>query len=251
MRRVTPDMKQVFDRDGFVLIEGLLSEQEANEVEANTRRFIDVVIPNLTKAEAMYEDYAKPETLKQTGDMNQRDPYFAGLLSSPNILGLAQALLEDEVIPKNVQFFSKPPGIGKATPPHQDGYYFCLQPNEALTVWIALDDIDDENGALHYVKGSHKNGVLPHSASHVLGFSQGLTEGRVTDIGEEVTCRVRRGDCLVHHSLTIHSAGANHSKRLRRAIGMVYFASRAKVDPEAMHRYQVSLEAQRRTIGTV
>jgi phytanoyl-CoA hydroxylase len=251
MRKFTPGMKEVFDRDGFILIEGLLNQQDVNEIETNVERFIGAVVPKLSKADAMYEDYAKPETLKQTGDMNQRDPYFADLLSNPKIVGLAQALLRDEVIPKNVQFFSKPPGVGKATPPHQDGYYFCLEPNEALTVWIALDDIDDENGALHYVKGSHKKGVLPHGASHVLGFSQGLIEGRVTEIGQEVTCRVKRGDCLVHHSLTIHSAGANPSKRPRRAIGMVYFANRAKVDPEAMRRYQESLEAQRKRIGTM
>ena len=155
MRKFRPGMKEVFDRDGFILIEGLLNQQDVNEIEKNVERFIGAVVPKLSKAHAMYEDYAKPETLKQTGDMNQRDPYFADLLSNPKIVGLAQALLQDEVIPKNVQFFSKPPGVGKATPPHQDGYYFCLEPNEALTVWIALDDIDEENGALHYVKGSH------------------------------------------------------------------------------------------------
>src|SRR6476660_4781371 len=101
MRTFTPGMKEVFDRDGFILIEGFLNQQEANEIETNVERFIADVVPKLSRSHAMYEDYAKPETLKQTGDMNQRDPYFADLLSAPNIVGLAQALLQDEVIPKN------------------------------------------------------------------------------------------------------------------------------------------------------
>lgn len=50
----------------------------------------------------------------------------------------------------------KPPRIGKGTPPHQDGYYFMLEPNEAVTMWMALEDVNEENGCVRYVKESHK-----------------------------------------------------------------------------------------------
>jgi len=42
---------------------------------------------------------------------------------------LASFPLGDEVTGKNLQYFNKPAGIGQATPPHQDGYYFKLVPN--------------------------------------------------------------------------------------------------------------------------
>ncbi len=240
---------ETFERDGFVYIPGFMTRREMQGLEANLARFIQEIVPALPKTEAMYEDCSRPETLKQIGNLQLYDPFFAELLSSPKIIGLAEALLRDTVIPDHVQYFSKPPGIGKATPPHQDGFYFCFVPNEALTVWIALDDIGDENGPLHYVKGSHKRGVLRHAATYALGFSQGLQEGRKTELGEEVTCRVQRGDGLVHHSLMIHSAGANPSRRQRRAISFVYHAQRAKLDEEAIRHYQESLLAQRREQG--
>lgn len=240
-------LKQAFDRDGYVHIRGFLTLPEVEELEANLNRFIRDVVPNLPKSRAMMEDYNNPATLKQI-DCLSDDPYFAQLILHPKITKLAETLLQDELKPQQVEAFIKPPRIGKPTPPHQDGYYFCLTPNEALTVWISLDDID-ENGALHYVKGSHKKGVLPHGASHVLGFSQGILDRYWENTGEEVACPVKRGDCLVHHSLTIHYAPGNPTHRPRRAIGLVYFAKRARVDEEAQRRYRESLARQREKLG--
>ena len=241
------DLRTSFDRDGFVHVSQFMSPPEMDEIEENLARFIREVVPKLSKADAMYEDYSKPETLKQISGLAV-DPFFAQLQANPKIVGLTETLLQDKTIPKVSQFFSKPPGYGKPTPPHQDGYYFCLVPNEAVNVWIAMDDVDEDNGALHYVKGSHKKGVLPHSPSHVLGFSQGLMAGGA-NLGEEVTCRAKRGDTLIHHSLMVHSAGANNSQRRRRALGLVYYAQRAKVDEQALRRYKEMLQRDRQKKG--
>lgn len=239
-------LKQQFDADGFVHVEGFMNPEEVEDLEANLARFIRDIVPILSLGDVMYEDQAEPESLKYIGNLQIHDSHFAQFLWNPRIVRLAEALLQDAVVPQHVQFFNKPPGLGKATPAHQDGYYFCLEPNEALTLWLALDNIDDENGALHYVKGSHKKGLFPHSASYVLGFSQGLREGRSTDLGEEVTCRVRRGDCLLHHSLIIHSAEANPSPRQRRAMSSVYYAQRAKEDRESLRRNEESFLSQQK-----
>jgi len=153
------------------------------------------------------------------------------------------------VIPKGIEMFNKPPRIGKGTPPHQDGFYFCLTPCEALTVWIAIDDADAENGAVSYVRGSHHLGVVPHGATHVLGFSQGLEGGEAQKFGEPALCVVRRGDCLVHHCRTIHFAGPNRTDRSRRALGLVYYSATARLDEAAQERYRESLRKQREAAG--
>lgn len=238
-------LENIFLRDGFVHIERFLEPGEVDEIEANLARFMRDVIPTSSE-KAMYQTDGKPETLKQISNL-EIDPFFDRVRS--RIQTLAETLLQQKVIPQEIQFFNKPPRIGTATPPHQDGYYFCLVPNEALTVWIALDDIDDENGALHYWKGSQKWGVLDHSESHVLGFSQGLTEAPTTDLGEETICRVKRGGCLVHHSLMVHAAGPNPSQRSRRAVGIVYYSEAARVDAASQRRYQESVLRQRSRAG--
>jgi phytanoyl-CoA hydroxylase len=237
-----------FARDGFLHVHGFMSPGEVNEIDANLARFIREIVPGLKKSEAMYEEHEKPETLKQITALTV-DPFFSDLLSQPKIVDLARALLKDAVVPKGLQFFNKPPETGKPTPPHQDGYYYSLVPNEALTVWIALDDVDEENGAIYYFKGSHHKGVLPHNVSEVLGFSQTIAQEFMNELGEKVMCPVKRGDSLIHHSLTIHSAGGNVSPRSRRALGLVYYAERAKVDEAAHRRYQQSVGQQQRKIG--
>merc|ERR1712217_149041 len=84
----------------------------------------------------------------------------------------------------NMQYFNKPPlkaypdgGGSKQTPPHQDGYYFMITPQSAVTMWMALEKADEENGCLRYIKGSVERGVMrPHDFSGIVGFSQTITD---------------------------------------------------------------------------
>lgn len=239
--------QESFARDGYIHIPGFMDEAALQAIEQRIGDYLRDIAPSVPSTEIMFDDYDRPETLKRISKLN-RDPYFAEIASSDKFKGLASALLNDAVVTQSMQYFNKPPG-GNETPAHQDGYYFSLVPNEALTLWLALDDVDEANGAMQYVAGSHKLGVLEHTASNQIGFSQGLAERDLTKHGEVVTCRVQRGDLLVHHSLTIHYAFANTSERQRRVIGQVYFAERAKVDEEAKRRYTEALEKQRKELG--
>jgi phytanoyl-CoA hydroxylase len=156
---------------------------------------------------------------------------------------LASVLLDDAVTGQNMQYFNKPPRIGKPTPAHQDGYYFMLEPNEAVTMWMALEPVDEENGCVRYVRGSQLRGLRPHGRTGVLGFSQGITDfGTPDDLQNEVYFPTRPGDLLVHHSLTIHRADGNQSdSRSRKALGFIYYAERAKEDVARKQAYQQQL----------
>ncbi len=60
------------------------------------------------------------------------------------------------------------------------------------------------------------------------------------------------GTLLMHHSKTVHWAGANQSKtRARRALGFVYFGASAKVDEAAKAAYQAKLEADLRAANKI
>jgi phytanoyl-CoA hydroxylase len=146
------------------------------------------------------------------------------------------------MVPHDAAYFNKLPIVGDITPPHQDGFYFHLQPCEALTLWLALDDVDEENGCIRYVRGSHQQGMRHHRRTEVLGFSQGIADfGTESDIANEVAACVSPGDLIVHHALTIHRADANRSPRPRRALGFVYFSAAAQVDEISSAEYQRQL----------
>lgn len=234
-------LKEQFDRDGYVAIRGFLNAEEMNELTERMDRFIRDIVPTLPRETAYYEEKDRPETLKQIQSLVQHDSWFDELFKSERFTKLAEALLEGPVVRKNLQWFNKPPKIGQATPPHQDGYYFKIEPNEALTMWLALDYVDDENGCLGYIPGSHREGVRDHARTTTLGFSQGITDFGAEDERREVRLHAKPGDLLVHHSLTVHRADANRSDRTRKALGFVYFSSRAKVDVEGIRKYTESL----------
>lgn len=246
---MNPAWKDIFDREGFLVLRNYFSAPEVAALEEGWLRFRRDIAPGLDRGHVMYEDPDDPETLKQA-DCVHREPGLDAFRHTGSIRELAEWLI-GPVAPQHAEFFDKPPRCNKPTPPHQDGSYFCLAPNIACTVWIPLDDVDEENGALCYVPASHRLGLLNHGSSGVLGFSQGLTAdpGRY---GEAWLCAACPGDVLVHHSLTIHLAGANRSRhRHRRALGYVFYAASAVRDEDAWARYQESLRSQRAALGVL
>jgi len=54
------------------------------------------------------------------------------------------------------QFLVKNPGNGGKMPYHQDWTIVDEHRSRSITVWIGLDDINDKNGAIKAVPGSHE-----------------------------------------------------------------------------------------------
>jgi phytanoyl-CoA hydroxylase len=238
-------IKESFDRDGYVHIPSFLSPDELDEVLSNLERYKREVAPILPANRVLYDRLSDEQLLKQLVDMQDADDFFADWLKSERIGSLASDLLGEKAVPQTLEYFEKAPGRGTPTPPHQDGYYFCLKPSKALTIWVAIDDCDDDNGCLYYVRGSHHEGIINHESSSVTGFSQGLpAEHRSRR--EAVAMHVAAGDCLIHDSATIHYAGPNRSNRWRRSFGLVFYAANARRDEAAWERYLASVERQRR-----
>lgn len=239
----------LFERDGFVVIRQLLPPHELAELALNLDRYIHEVVPHLPDADAFYEDRARPETLKQLQRMGQ-DEFFGAYANGPRWVSVAEGLLGEPAIAEQPEWFNKPPGTNHVTPPHQDNYYFCLAPPSVLTIWLALDDVDAENGCLRYVAGSHLRGFRPHGRSRILGFSQGITDYSADDFAREVAITLRPGDAVAHHGMTIHRADANMSgSRSRRSFAIVFKGIACQRDEAAFARYQASARAQHQEMG--
>ena len=239
-------LKAAFEKDGFVFIPGFLSTEETETIRQNFNRVITDVLPNMPATKVFYEDKNDASTLKQIMDIHVHDNFFNTVLFDSKFKELAELLLGDKVIGKNLEYFNKPPLIGKPTPPHQDGYYFMLDPSIAVTMWMALEPADEENGCVKYVKGSHLKGMRPHGRTKTLGFSQGITDfGTDEDMQNEIAFPAKPGDLLVHHSLTIHRANGNTSaNRTRKALGLIYFGESAREDVAAKKAYQDKLQQE-------
>ncbi|HJW41088.1 MAG TPA: phytanoyl-CoA dioxygenase family protein, partial [Rhizomicrobium sp.] len=61
------------------------------------------------------------------------------------------------------QYLAKPPGKSVPTYWHQDeGYWGRNLWDRGITCWIPLQDVDAQNGCMHFVDGGHLDGVRPH-----------------------------------------------------------------------------------------
>jgi phytanoyl-CoA hydroxylase len=241
--------KQQFDRNGFVIVRQLLMDAVLAELNRELDRYIREVVPRLSDADAFFEDKSRRETLKQMQHM-QGDPFFRNYVRHPKWLELATALVGEAVACETPEWFNKPPGENQPTPPHQDNYYFCLDPPNVVTLWLALDPVDEGNGCLRYVAGSHLRPIRPHNRSNILGFSQGIIDYGAADRAAEVAILLQAGDAVAHHGNTIHRAEANRSRtRNRRAFAMVYKGASCRRDEAAFARYQSAVQEQHQQLG--
>ena len=144
---------------------------------------------------AYYQDKSRPETLKQIEFMEEFDPFFEIYQRDPRWNTLAKAVIGEEAITKGSKWFNKPPKTEHPTPPHQDNYYFKLSPPNVASLWLAIDPINEENGCLRYIPGSHRRGIRPHARTSILGFSQGITDYSTSDEEAEVTARYAARRC--------------------------------------------------------
>ncbi len=246
---VTQQAKLAFDRDGYVVIREFLAEPEMAELQSHLERYIRDVVPTLPATAAFFQDPSRPETLKQMQHMDG-DPFFREYTQHDKWVDLAATLLGEPAACASPEWFNKPPGTPHATPPHQDNSYFCLQPAQVVTLWLALDHVDEENGCLRYVRGSHRQGIRPHQASRVLGFSQAIHDFSDEEDAESIAVHLQPGDLVAHHGETIHRAEANRSTtRHRRAFAMVYKGASCRLDSEAYQRYQAALQGQHEALG--
>jgi phytanoyl-CoA hydroxylase len=243
------NLKQCFDKDGYVVLPGFLSPEEVAELRREIARYIIDVAPRLPASEVFYEIKGQPATLKQLQRMFEHDEWFQRFFFSDRFVKLAETLMGDAVVGKNLQWFNKQPGVSLPTPPHQDGFYFMLEPNEAVTMWLALDEVDEANGCVRYVPGSHRRGLRHHERTDTLGFSQGIPDYHEDDRRRERAMAARPGDLLAHHALTIHRADANASARTRRALGFIYYSSAAREDVARKAAYQQAIAAEWATEG--
>jgi len=179
---------------------------------------------------------ADEKTVRNFWRMNEHDPYFADLVNELGLDTLIPKLVHGEAVVMSVESFNKPARIGSAVPPHQDNAYFCFTPPDALTVWIAIDEVTDDNGPIHYIRGSYLEGLQPHIPSQVSGNSMGLEKSLACD--ESWAALLEPGDAVIHHAETIHFSAPNTSKQSRLGLLVVYRGAHCIKNAELLSAYQ-------------
>lgn len=153
------------------------------------------------------------------------------ILTDSRIVDRVADLLGENVIAWGSHFFCKLPRDGKAVAWHQDASYWPLSPSKALTVWLAIDDADEENACMKFVAGSHHFGHLTFRPSNpdehnVLNQSIDNPE----QFGSVVLDELQAGQFSIHSDLLLHGSEANNSHRRRCGLTLRYCSAEVRAE---------------------
>ena len=218
------EAKRRYWERGWTVVDGVFSAERAAEVAALAQ---EIGYQDLQRAPAsaagdyLFDRAASGESApRKVGSPYTRHAEFRALVFDPRLRALLETVIGAPVELAADQILMKPPEIGSAKPYHQDNAYFRCDPGDhVVTAWIALDDVDEENGCLRYIDGSHRQPILPHEVvpgePHNKVPPPEVIE-RVLSGTRESIAPVGIGGVVLHHSHTLHTSHVNRSQRWRR-----------------------------------
>jgi hypothetical protein len=121
------------------------------------------------------------------------------------------------------QALFKEPGGGH-TPWHQDQFYWPLQTNNTVTLWMPLVDVSEVMGSMTFASGSHLAGEATSTA--ISDQSEAFFDDFVKQKGFplETAGAMNAGDATFHTGWALHRAPGNVTDRVRAVMTIIYFA---------------------------
>lgn len=184
----------------------------------------------------MSKDYAKADkgSFFTDHDMHRRiEKIHRFIFDSPLSEMAATLMAASRVNLIDDHLLVKEPETQNPTYWHQDQPYFQFAGEQFMSLWIPLDPVDQENGAMRFVKGSHRWGTQYQPVRIGLGELVEDAEkfdGPAPDIDGEpdkydtVFWNLSVGDCLAFQGNILHGAFPNSSQSARRRALSVRFA---------------------------
>jgi ectoine hydroxylase len=218
--KLTSEQLQQFDRDGYLFFEELFSKKEIQVL-------VDEV-PNL---------YAqrRPENVREkTGDVVRTNfaahmysyPY-AKLARHPRMVEPVKQLFGEDVYMHQFKINGKMAFDGDVWQWHQD-YGTWMNDDQmpsarAMNVAIFLDEVNEYNGPLMFIPGSHKQGVLDaahdtSTTSYPLWVITNSTIKMLVEKGGIVAPKGPAGSMILFHGCLVHASTSNLSPWNRNSV---------------------------------
>ena len=244
MEKLARDRIEEYERDGFLFVRGLLQDRDLEPLrriiaaqvdrEARQRQAAGAIADlheNAPFERRLYEVYQGIK--RNSGNWNQevfsRELYDFG--TNPAILDLVESILGPE-IQFNGDYWvrSKLPHESLTTYPwHQDSGYYgdATEKHHILSLWIPPVDVNEVNGCMQMMPGSHRWGLLP-----AMDDGDGHLQPReaIEKRGQCVAATMEVGDVLAFHNLTFHRSTMNRSDSIRWSIDLRYSAIGVPLD---------------------
>ena len=218
------EIVQEYQNKGFFVLKNFLSKDEIKNCSKSLISYAKKYKPKKNRK----INYTKNNTINSIHDLDSwvwvkklrkkfKKKLFLNQIIGPKIKNFGS------------EYFAKPSKYGLESPPHQDNFYWCIDNDKGITVWISLDKAEKKNGGVYYYSGSHKLGLLEHKPSFFPGSSQTVKSLKKLNKCKIITPTLNPGDCIIHNSLVVHGSKKNKSKISRRGITLRFLPFKSKV----------------------
>lgn len=218
-----------FQRDGFAIARRLFTKAECD-------RYADYFTSMVERGGDGWAeggvDPNHPDPLKRYPRLLQPhrgDDVAFGFMVDPRIGAHLTALCGTSPYAVQTMVYFKPPGA-RGQNLHQDNMYLLVQPGTCMAAWLALEDIDEDNGCMMLVPGSHKLPMLCQVETPGLDQEQwGNVETPLPPGMTAVPAVMKKGDVLFFGGSVIHGSYRNRTTdRFRRTLIGHYIAAEAE-----------------------
>lgn len=209
-----------YRENGFLVVEGLVSPDEVEELRADALRICrgEYPHPNLPPVPKDTPDEAALAQYLCIHHPHKISPVIHRFLAQPGMVEVLKRIIGPDVKCMQSMLFIKPPRFpGQAW--HQDEIYIPTRDRSLTGGWIALDDATVENGCLWVIPGSHKTGYLYPQRNHnnpkEFDVSQ---ESFGFEDREEIPVECKAGAVVFFNGYLLHRSRKNRSKQYRRVL---------------------------------
>jgi ectoine hydroxylase-related dioxygenase (phytanoyl-CoA dioxygenase family) len=217
--------RDAFGRDGHVVLRSVASSDEVaayrSAIKAGVERFN-------TETRPLEERDTYGKAFLQVPNLWRHDDAVARFVLGARFATIAAELLGVEAVRLyHDQALFKEPG-GGPTPWHQDGFYWPLDTDRTITMWMPLVDVP---AGMEWVSGSHLQGDLgrfeisDESEAH---FRRVISE---RNLPVAAAGSLRAGDATFHAGWALHRAPGNDTDVMREVMTVIWFADGTRVGP--------------------
>ena len=216
-----------YSEHGYWISPILLPGELLDAAEHGMRRFYagdhDSALPDVPGTRGWLPEHG--EVLRKNDYTSLRVRELAQLVRHP-LIGAAAALLagvpgirlwHDQLLYKPVDTGSAPTRVGW----HTDRQYWrSCSSDRMLTAWVGFHDVDEVNGAVSFLPGSHRWDI---AGLDFFSQDKAALEAAIAAQGfavRPVTPSLRRGQVSFHHSRMVHGSGPNRGTAARRSLAI-------------------------------
>lgn len=215
---LSDEQKAFYQENGYLIgLPPIYTPDEMRQINAELPGILSLLQPG--------------ETAKDIREWHETSRYLYDICMNPNIHDLVEGILGPNFYLWASSFFIKEPFTRATVGWHQDAYYWPMKPHNSVTVWLAYDDVDEENGGMKIIPGSQRAGLLKHQRRDKTDFilTLELESGQFSE-AEAVQFKLKAGEVTLHDDRAVHGSPPNPSGRRRAGLTMRYSGTNVKND---------------------